>query len=244
MIRGALLAVLLALAPGHAAAVEPYETVLASPHNFFPRSEFPIGSRVCYGCHAEGPGHIGPAPTSLRTDGARTPEVPAPSDEGSPPDEEPPPSPPLWQRGAKAYAVALTTGGSSTACLGCHDGVLGQEVHQMGHPEAQKFDHPYNVVYPRRANGKFVPERPTVSQYRYWSIPDLRNGDLVLPTGPTSRLLALRTGSASDATPGVRVVRTSEGRVQCDSCHDPHDNGSAPFLRAPAQDLCFICHDR
>jgi predicted CXXCH cytochrome family protein len=113
----------------------------------------------------------------------------------------------------------------------------------MGHPEAQKFDHPYNVVTSSRQrqvrarapHGQPVPvlvdSRP--SQRRF---------------GPADRsylaLLALRTGSASDATPGVRVVRTSEGRVQCDSCHDPHDNGSAPFLRAPAQDLCFICHDR
>ena len=244
MIRWLALAVLLASAPLDAAAAEPYETVLTSPHNFFARSEFPIGSRVCYGCHAEGPGRVGLRETSARPDGAQGPEGSVPADRIASPDAEPPPPPPLWQRGAKAYTVSLTTGGSSTACLGCHDGVLGQEVHQMGTPDAQKFDHPYNVVYPRRANGKFVPERPTVNQYRYWSIPDLRNGDLVLPTGPTSRFLTIPTASASDATPGAYVVRTSEGRVQCDSCHEPHDNGSAPFLRAPAQDLCFICHDR
>ncbi|MEW6681933.1 MAG: cytochrome c3 family protein [Nitrospirota bacterium] len=244
MIRWLLLATLVALAPTGAAALEPYETVLSSPHNFFARTEFPIGSRVCYGCHAEGPGRVGPGATSPRADEAQAPEVAVPPALSAPLDAEPPPAPPLWQRGAPAYTVSLATGGSSTACLGCHDGVLGQEVHQMGDPDAQKFDHPYNVVYPRRANGKFIPERPTVNQYRYWSIPDLRNGDLVLPTGPTSRLLAVPAVSADDASPGVQVVRTSEGRVQCDSCHDPHDNGSAPFLRAPAQDLCFICHDR
>jgi predicted CXXCH cytochrome family protein len=113
---------------------------------------------------------------------------------------------------------------------------LAQEVHRIGQPDAPVFDHPYNVMYPRRTNGRFVPERPTVNQYRYWSIPDLHNGDLVLPTGPTSSLLAMPASA--------RMVRTSEGRVQCDSCHDPHNNGSAPFLRAPAQDLCLICHDR
>lgn len=243
MTRGLLLAVLVALAPIDAAAAEPYESVLTTPHNFFARSEFPIGSRVCYGCHGEGPGRVALGATSPQTDGAAGPEVSAPGEQPAP-DTEPPPPPPLWQRDAKAYAVSLATGGSSTACLGCHDGVLGQEVHQMGHPDAPKFDHPYNVVYPRRANGKFVPENPTVNQYRYWSIPDVRNGDLVLPTGPTSRLLAVPTGAASGALSGVHVVRTSEGRVQCDSCHNPHDNGSAPFLRAPARDLCFICHDR
>lgn len=227
MIRCLLLLALVAVAPGWAAAAQPYDAVLASPHNFFVRSEFPIGSRVCYGCHAEGPSRLTSSPVSAG-------EAVAPP--ALQPDASPAPLPPLWQRGATAYAVSLATGGSSTACLGCHDGVLAQEVHQMGEPDAPVFDHPYNVIYPRRANGRFLPERPTVNQYRYWSIADLHNGDLVLPTGPTSSLLTM--------TDGARVVRTSEGRVQCDSCHDPHNNASAPFLRAPAQDLCFICHDR
>jgi predicted CXXCH cytochrome family protein len=127
--------------------------------------------------------------------------------------------------------------------LGCHDGVLGTEIHQAATGTVKSFDHPNNVVYPRRANGQFRPERPTVNQYRYWSIPDLRDGNLVLPTGPTSSRLAL-SAPTDPAYPGASLVRTSQGMVQCDSCHDPHDNGSAPFLRAPAQDLCFICHDR
>jgi predicted CXXCH cytochrome family protein len=140
--------------------------------------------------------------------------------------------------------MSETTGGSSTACLGCHDGVLGQEVHRIGTEDAPVFDHPYDVIYPRRANGRFVPERPLVNQYRYWSIPDVHNGELVLPTGPTSGRLVVPANEGTAATTGTRVVRTLDGRVQCDSCHDPHDNGSAPFLRASAQDLCLICHDR
>jgi predicted CXXCH cytochrome family protein len=207
-------------------------------------TSIPINTSAAYGCHGEGPARAGLGVAPPRTDGAPAPAVEVPGDESTMLDAQPPPPPPLWQRGAKAYAVSLAVGGSSTACLGCHDGVLGQEVHQMGTPKAPKFDHPYDVVYPRRANGKFVPERPMVNQYRYWSIPDLRDGDLVLPTGPTSSLLTVPAGAASGTTPGVYRVRTSDGRVQCDSCHDPHDNGSAPFLRAPAQDLCFICHDR
>lgn len=229
------------LAPQYAVAVESYDTVLNSPHNFFARSEFPIGSRVCYGCHAEGPRRGGLTLTAPPPDGAAAPEGLASSGEALPSDTETVLPPPLWQRGAKSYSVSLTTGGSSTACLGCHDGVLGREVHLIGQPQTPVFDHPYNVVYPRRANGQFIPERPMVNQYRYWSIPDLRHGDLVMPTGPTSSALAVPSHSA---TAGGHVVRTLEGRVQCDSCHDPHDNGSAPFLRAPAQDLCLICHDR
>jgi predicted CXXCH cytochrome family protein len=213
-------------------AADSYDAVINSPHNFFARSEFPIGRRVCTGCHADG----------MATQAAATP---APAEGGLAPEAEAPPPPPLWQRNAAAYAVSSTARPSeaSNACLACHDGVLGVEIHQAGTGTVKSFDHPNNVVYPRRASGQFVPERPTVNQYRYWSIPDLRDGNLILPTGPTSSRLAA-SAPTDPAYPGARLVRTSQGMVQCDSCHDPHDNGSAPFLRAPAQDLCFICHDR
>lgn len=243
-----LVLVLLALAePPVARAAEPYDAVLNSPHNFFARSELPIGSRVCYGCHAEGPARAGAVQPPAAAGEAPPPAVLPPghaATDGTPP--------PLWQREARPYAStsiapsasrSAGAGSASTACLGCHDGVLGQEVHQGGAPDARSFDHPFNVVYPRRANGQFVPERPTVNQYRYWSIPDLRDGALVLPTGPTSSLL-VASAPPTGETAAAPTVRTSEGMVQCDSCHDPHDNGSAPFLRAPAHDLCLICHDR
>lgn len=33
-------------------------------------------------------------------------------------------------------------------------------------------------------------------------------------------------------------------RMQCDTCHDPHDNGHRPFLRADLQELCLGCHSQ
>ncbi|HET8760956.1 MAG TPA: cytochrome c3 family protein [Nitrospiria bacterium] len=217
-----------------AAAADPHEAVINSPHNVFARSEFPIGRRVCAGCHAEGAG----APAA---------ESPAQPDEALAPEGESAPPPPLWQRSAAPYRIysatrpaAASVGNGSDACLECHDGVLGQEIHASLVRNGKTFDHPSNVVYPRLPDGRFVPKTPTANQYRYWSIPDLRDGNLISPTGPSSAVLA-----ASDpAAAALRSVRTSDGMVQCGSCHDPHDNGSAPFLRAPAQDLCFVCHDR
>ncbi|MFZ5875282.1 MAG: cytochrome c3 family protein [Nitrospirota bacterium] len=227
---GLLIATLLLATAGPASAADSYDAVINSPHNFFARSEFPIGRLVCTGCHAD-------------EMAAPIPDAAPPSDGGLVSEGEAPP-PPLWQRDAAAYSVFSTTrpDDASNACLACHDGVLGTEIHQtVG--DAKRFDHPSNVVYPRRANGKFVPAEPTVNQYRYWSIPDLRDGNLILPTGPTSSRLAL-SAQTDAAAQGAHLVRTSQGMVQCDSCHNPHDNASAPFLRAPAQDLCFICHDR
>lgn len=33
-------------------------------------------------------------------------------------------------------------------------------------------------------------------------------------------------------------------RVGCLTCHDPHDNGHRPFLRAGLQELCLACHSK
>jgi predicted CXXCH cytochrome family protein len=36
----------------------------------------------------------------------------------------------------------------------------------------------------------------------------------------------------------------SGGRMECVTCHDPHDNGHRPFLRAELQELCLACHSK
>lgn len=33
-------------------------------------------------------------------------------------------------------------------------------------------------------------------------------------------------------------------RMECVTCHDPHDNGHRPFLRADLHELCLACHSR
>ena len=45
--------------------------------------------------------------------------------------------------------------------------------------------------------------------------------------------------------PGTAVNYDSAGYVQCDSCHNPHDNTYAPFLKInPAGGaICLTCHD-
>jgi len=236
----ATLIVLLASWSGLATA-EPFQAIVSSPHNFFGRSELPAGQRVCFGCHAEGPAY--------RTGAAAT-DLSPPPPEGSPAPPEGT-TEPLWQKGASPFAVKSsgpstksTPGGSSSVCLGCHDGVLGLEVHQGGSPQSKSFDHPYNTPYPRQPDGQFRAERPIVSQYRYWSLPDLQDDGFVLPTGPVSERLLIPPGVEPTDLSSLQMVRTSNGILHCDSCHNPHDNGNAPFLRAPARDLCLICHNR
>ena len=216
-----------------------FDGVLTTPHNFLPPTETPSGRRVCIACHAGGGPYRAAAFSAAPV---------APTDA---PAEPPSQAEPVWQKGAPAFTVGRDDqrfvhgpGGNSADCLGCHDGVLAKEVHQVGSPESPLRDHPYNTPYPRRADGQFRPRNPTVNQYRYWSIPDLTSEGFVLPTGPQSTRLTLPPATALPDLASLQTVRTVDGMVHCDSCHNPHDNHSAPFLRAPAKDLCLICHDR
>ncbi|MBI3608569.1 MAG: cytochrome c3 family protein [Nitrospirae bacterium] len=233
-IPGLLTLAILVIAWSGPAIAEPFQAVVNSPHNFLGPSETPAGQHVCFGCHAEGPAYRAAGGATVLS--TTTPEET---------------TGPLWQKDAPPFTVESSApgaksapGGSSSVCLGCHDGVLGLEVHQGASPQSKSFDHPYNTTYPRRANGQFRAERPIVSQYRYWSLPDLRDEGFVLPTGPTSDLLIIPTGVEPTDLASLQMVRTSNGIMHCDSCHNPHDNGNAPFLRAPARDLCLICHNR
>lgn len=156
--------------------------------------------------------------------------------------------------------------GSSHRCLSCHDGVVAMDAHIMGlrtegasdfnkfldgffeplgGPGDRSFrflDHPVSISYPRKPSGQFKGNNITPRLHRYWSIPDLSDDQITLPTGPQSSYLYLPTeGSAFSRS---LLVRTTRGLVECDSCHNPHNNEKAAFLRESGHSLCLICHDR
>ena len=156
--------------------------------------------------------------------------------------------------------------GSSHRCLSCHDGVVAMDAHVMGLREEgasdfNKFldgffeplggpgdrsfrflDHPISISYPRKPNGQFKGNNTTPRMHRYWSIPDLSDEGITLPTGPQSSYLHLPT--QEKASSRSLLVRTTGGLVECDSCHNPHNNEKAAFLRESGHSLCLICHDR
>jgi len=156
--------------------------------------------------------------------------------------------------------------GTSMVCLSCHDGALGTDMHginvdnprlgasanvpfndmwgKRGSPPLSRVDHPISIPYPRLPNGKFTPLNPTVTQFRYWALPDRQADGLVLPTSGTSDYLDLPVGAVSTSDHLSSLVRTTEGRLECDSCHNPHSEQIRPFLRAPSANLCLVCHDR
>jgi len=160
-------------------------------------------------------------------------------------------SPPLWDKKTSIQTFQLIPlspvetpesshpFGPSSACLACHDGALAAGIHDA------RLNHPISLAYPRQPDGHFVPRRNTPNLLRYWSIPDRTPSGVILPTGPQSQYFSLPTGSNSgDLSVSATVVRTTLGYIHCDSCHNPHDNSTAPFLRASSKTLCLICHDR
>lgn len=156
--------------------------------------------------------------------------------------------------------------GTSMVCLACHDGALGTDMHginvdnprvgaapdvpfdgmtgKRGAPPLSRVDHPISIPYPRLPNGKFVPLNPTVTQLRYWALPDRQADGLVLPTSGTSQYLDLPVGAVSGSEHLSSLVRTTGGMLECDSCHNPHSEKIRPFLRVPSANLCLVCHDR
>ncbi|MEW6324153.1 MAG: cytochrome c3 family protein [Nitrospirota bacterium] len=182
--------------------------------------------------------------------------------------------------------------GASAGCLGCHDGTFAEDVHRgearmevlecvplcglldrfeaaLGtNPSRPRTipDHPISTFYPRAPDGEQRAKEPVTSQRRFFSIADLQDDQLVLPTGPVSRFYVQTPGSppappsvngqapavspvsgeplAIDPAEPFRLIRTTFGVMHCDSCHNAHSELHAGFLRDKSPQLCLLCHDR
>ena len=116
----------------------------------------------------------------------------------------------------------------SRACMSCHDGTvaLGDLLNGQGgtvsgtNVTAGKLSGGVNVLNPgsSQLNHPLGVGKPA-------AIPGFTNFKLV--------------------PPGSAVNYDAAGNVQCDSCHNPHDNTFPPFLKInPAGGaICFTCHD-
>jgi predicted CXXCH cytochrome family protein len=252
------------LVSGSLWAASPFDEVAQTPHNLLPSRSALGFKNICLSCHTDGevmkeqdtntPSEKSPASNEAQT------EIPGPGDSSPSSISEP-----LWSPSSKARAFSLVSSlwsleksanqkpfGSSSACLSCHDGALALDVHgeqkgleAFGTTRERFLDHPTAIPYPRRPDGMFATERPTLTLFRYWSIADRTSEGVAMPSGPVSSFFNLPSGvDPKDPAFATTVVRTSYGMIHCDSCHNPHINQYPPFLRTPPRDLCFVCHDR
>ncbi len=147
------------------------------------------------------------------------------------------PNTPLWNRRSPGgtyvpYSSSTALGnagqptGASLMCLSCHDGTI--------------------------ALGEVLSRQSTIG---------MAGGVSAMPAGPgrigtdlsddhpvsiayTAALAAARGELADPASLTGRVRLDASGRLQCTSCHDPHDDTNGKFLVMPnqASALCQTCH--
>lgn len=154
---------------------------------------------------------------------------------------------PLWNRnfgpGSGSYqmynnawsstidmTVASSPQGVSLACLSCHDGTIGLDV-IINRPNADTTLAPKNGTMPANA-GQFFANLGT----------DLRNDHPVSVTYSTTADPAFNAPDANNRINGELPLYS--GRVECGSCHNPHNTTNPPFLRKAnaGSALCTTCH--
>ena len=102
----------------------------------------------------------------------------------------------------------------------------------------------------------FIPEVPPVLRSIYGASSLLcfscHDGTTIVSPVVDASTTAFHPGShGSDLTRYEGLGSGTEGlpfmsgnRMECVTCHDPHDNGHRPFLRADLQKLCLVCHSK
>jgi predicted CXXCH cytochrome family protein len=145
---------------------------------------------------------------------------------------------PLWNRDDPGLSYTLYQSstiqaapgqpdGSSILCLSCHDGTIALG-HVLSRPTDIDFSGGITVMPAGSANlSKDLTDDHPVS-FIYNSA------------------LASADGQLRDPSAILPPVRLEDQRMQCASCHDPHNNFNTRFLQVTNQfsDLCFRCHDR
>jgi predicted CXXCH cytochrome family protein len=112
--------------------------------------------------------------------------------------------------------------GSSKLCLSCHDGTVA-----------------LGAVYSRSAN---IPMLSPIPAGRTLVGTDLSAHHPVSFTYDTALVAA--SGELRDPSTLIQDVRLENGQVQCNSCHDPHNNQFGSFLVKDntASAICQDCH--
>lgn len=194
----------------------PSVSIAETPHNLtiYPGVTIP-GNRICLPCHT--PHNAYPDP-----DGTLTTV--------------------LWNHAETQVSFTMYTtltgatgvgpDGPSKMCLSCHDGVTA--VDNYGNPYTGEMTGGTTLMTGPRAIGRDQ---------------NLQDDHPIGIVYPTSRPAEYRPkqdfAPGINGADGIRLVTIgTDERVECTSCHDPHNNGLTRFLRVPIQEsyLCLQCH--
>lgn len=102
----------------------------------------------------------------------------------------------------------------------------------------------------------FLPAVPPVLERAYGAVSlgcfSCHDGTTIVSPHVDASRTAFHPGSHGTDLSGYEGLRSdaiglpylSGARMECVTCHDPHDNGHRPFLRADLQEICLVCHSR
>lgn len=142
----------------------------------------------------------------------------------------------------------------SLTCLSCHDTAIGNLAGEPGYGSGavgsidpnndthNLFNEPYSgPSLPNCDRCHFIDGSPDYYPSLQWQIgPDLSDDHPISMTYPT----AAQDPDFNDPPNGG--IKLYNNRVECPSCHDPHDPTNAPFLRetVDGSTICIACHTK
>ncbi len=119
--------------------------------------------------------------------------------------------------------VAATPGSASLTCLSCHEGsvAIGQTL---------------NSATSLLSGGTATMIVDTGMMKIGTNLNDDHPVAITYPTAGVSGKFPAGTAT------GVASFTLYSSRIECATCHDPHDDTEGNFLRTPAAGLCSECH--
>lgn len=163
---------------------------------------------------------------------------------------------PLWNKNLSAQAtygtytstslqatVAEIGGGTSVSnlCMSCHDGTVA--VNSLDNKSSIGTPTMGGVATELDATGKLAATRETYMGTNLTNDHPINfTYDAALATADG----ALKTPSSASYVDAAHKVPLYSGKVQCASCHDPHNGVNGSFLRMSnaASALCQTCHSK
>jgi len=166
------------------------------------------------------------------------------------------PAAPLWNHTQSAVAsygvytsptleatdVTEIAGGTdvSNLCMSCHDGTVG--VNDLGNPANDTGGNPtMGSGNELNASGQILAGRPTNMGS---SLSDDHPVNFTYDAALAAADGELATPVSASYVDAAQTVPLFGSKVQCASCHDPHDNTNEPFLTKTnsGSQLCSTCH--
>lgn len=176
---------------------------------------------------------------------------------------------PLWNRRITDATVYLTYTSPtmnavcdatpspvSLACLSCHDGVTGSisavdnnDTHSLVNPSNRSSSESQQAAGAycdscHDGPGAGAGNTPPATSWQIGA--DLRDDHPISMRYEVALEADPSLNTPPDIEKGWSDVKLINGRVECPSCHNPHDPTNVPFLRKSinGSGLCLVCHNK